>query len=420
MRVWIGSCRLRATSAERRQWIGDHEQARGSLLFPATSREDYERGLRAALLPLGYDLLSVSRAGPVEDAHDLISDRRDLAALIAHVSRTKPLPLGGFEPIDAVTAWRETDWDDLFTEGTPLWAVIDGVSWPEAQKVLRRTDADHSCLYSTLNPESRSLAPWLVQVEPGSQFAQLLRAHPQADHAYILFRSGQDMAALRRHLRRFTMLHTPADSQSPVYFRFYDPRVLIDAIEAMRPSFIARFTEDISELIAPLSPLCLNPSAVEYRDQPISPFTEEASCQGRLLRWQVPQSDGLRSGDLKVTESEFAIFTERMQLRATHKLARNLHAQYGDLADADRCLSVASRAQAAAAEYDLSTVKQVTAFARAMLAFGDDFATRDRDASLMLNDQTLLPWQKKNQLDEWFVKAQRRRMLASFERGELV
>ncbi|MBK4216167.1 DUF4123 domain-containing protein [Paracoccus caeni] len=412
IRTWIGDCHLRARSAERQRWIGGHEEARGLLLLSAASREDYEAGLSTTLLRLGYDLLSVFQASPVEDAKQLINDKDGLAELIPRVSRNRPLPFGGFHQIDRTNSWLETNWEEVLTSGYGVWAIIDGVSWPDAQKVLFSTGATHACLYSTLNPESRSLAPWLALVEPGSKFAQALQSRPHADNSYILICTNLEMDDLRKHLRKFTMLRTPENEQAAVYFRFYDPRVLIDMVEAMRSSFLARFTEQIGMLIAPISPLCLNPTNVEFMGDPITAFAENSACQGRLLSWVVPEFKESRSIDLSVSTQEFRDFTKRMQRRATIKLARTLHEEHSPLADQNLCLSTAIKAQAEAKKYGMNTVKQITIFARAMLVFGEGFETRDQDAARILNDSKLLPWQKKNQLIDWFISAWQRESTA--------
>lgn len=184
-----------------------------------------------------------------------------------------------------------------------------------------------------------------------------------------------------------------------------------------RLRFIGRFVAKITGFVAPLTPLCLIPPGADLEGEAITPFTDAAACQGRLLAWMAADFDGPRSGDLKVTEQEFATFGGKMARRAAHKLARRLHDEHRDLAGPERCLSVALRAGAAVAEYGLTTVKQVTVVARAMLLFGDDFVVRDPKASRILTNRTLLPWQKKNQLIEWFVTTSRNQPRASIVKG---
>ncbi|RNF33641.1 DUF4123 domain-containing protein [Paracoccus methylarcula] len=244
-----------------------------------------------------------------------------------------------------------------------------------------------------------------------------IRKRPQETHSLILLQSDHAMPEIRRHLRRFTMLQTPADPEAPVYFRFYDPRVMIDAMESMRPGFWARFMELFRSVVVPVTPYCLLPEGIALTGSRIGPFDPADSCQGRLLRWALPERSSLKSTDLKVTEREFDTFSERMERRAIHKMARRLHEEHRDVGGSERCLSVAFRAKVLAAEYGLTTVKQVTILARCMLYFGEDFTSRNREASRILNDRTLLPWQKKNQLIDWFIAESRNGPIENFYKG---
>jgi len=404
VRDWVGKCELRAVSAERQKWIGQREMAQGMFLIPATSGQDFEQGMRAALATLGYELLSVLWSSLLEDAPEPILRAAQVAQRARAPNRAQPLPIAEFEPASGVRQWHETSWDELSAGSEKLWAIIDGVAWPGIQSVLAEAGAHHVCLYTTLNPESQNMAPWLALVEPGTEFERVLRAFPQSDNAYILLRSGCAIAELRKHFRRFTMLFTPASDEAPVYFRFYDPRVLLDAVEALRPALLGRLTDRISALIAPVSPLCLLPDGTTLLGGPVTPFTPDEACHGRLLQWSVTGSGEQPFSDLRITEPEFAAFSARMRRRSVMKLARNLHLMHGDTVGQERCLTVAQSAQKEAARYGLLTVKQVTIFARAMLVFGDSFVDHNEEVAGMLKDPALHAWQKKDRITKWFGK----------------
>lgn len=406
--IWLGEAHLRARSAERSRWIGGLHEARGVMVLPAATRPGFEAGLRKGLDHLGYDLVALLDAGPADDMGRLVTDHAELAEVSRHARADRPLPLGGFHaiaqgPAQSGASWVETDWRTLLSAPVPLWAVIDGVSWPEIQQTLSRAAPEHDCLYSTLDPDSRALAPWLVRVTPDSDFVALLQSRPQADHAFVLFQSDADLAALRRHFRRFTMLNTPADPNAPVYFRFYDPRVLIDAITAMRPAFLARLAAPVQTFIVPLTPLCLVPPGAALTGGTVDPFGAMEDCQGRLLVWRAPEGADGAAGSLRVDDGEFAVFEDQMRQRAALKLARMLHAEQDGSLSEKGCIQLAHRAAATAERYGMRTVSQVTVMARVMMAMGDDFAERDPDARQVLNDPALLPWQKKDRLVAWFV-----------------
>lgn len=303
---------------------------------------------------------------------------------------------------DAPPHWRETGWNPLLDTAKPLWAVIDGVNWPEISAVLVRTGTDHCCLYSTLDLESRALAPWLARIVPGSDFARLLRARGHGSHSYIVLSGGATLEDMRAHLRRFTMLSIP-DSDAPVYFRFYDPRVMIDAIEAMPASFLDSFAQPLDAIALPLSPQCLLPASSGLAGSAPDPFDDAADYLGRLLEWRrgvgMPTT---RRGPAHVAQDEMAAMSARMHRRAILKLARRLHDEFGDLTSQNRCLKVAGTAPDHAARFGLTTLAEVTAVARAQLLFGANFDHRYPEAGDILNDGALLAWQKSDRLGAWF------------------
>lgn len=405
MQHWIGLCHLRARSTEREKWIGGRAEAVGRLLLLAGSSDDFRNAVRDGLRQQGYDLLGVLEAGPLAEASILkAKDHAQLAQILPRVGRELPIPLGDFGDV-AATSWTETDWDSLFDDATPLWAVVDGVSWPGISALLWQSQAEHDCLYSTLNPESRALAPWLVRVTPGSRIASLLRAQPALAHSYVMFQSDQDLKQIRRHLRHFTMLRMQDSSDAPVYFRFYDPRVMLDMTDSVRPAFLARFMRPFRSVIVQTSPLCLFPPHRMLSGAPISPFDDGALHQGRLLRHELASSDAPKSANeaLEIDPAELERFSELMAQRATIKLARRLYADHAPAVSQLQCLAAAASAGDEAARFGMTTIKQVGVIARSILMFGKNFETRHPEANRILRDDSLLPWQKKDRLTSWFA-----------------
>lgn len=303
---------------------------------------------------------------------------------------------------DAQPGWSETDWDGLFRDDQAVWAVVDGVSWPDISRQLARSELPHVCLYSTLNPDTRALAPWLVQLEPFSAFTEILRRRLHGAHSYILLKGRGSFEEMRSHLRRFTMIRVPTENEAPVYFRFYDPRVLIDAIETLSESFRSRFMRNLTEVLAPISAFCLVPDSAALSKPMPTPFSDDESCQGRLLRWRGQVDlDQTGYGPAAVTTDELAKLQDRMRIRASHKLAREMFTEFGEITSQARCESIAKEAANAAARFGFLSVKQVQVFARAQLLFGHDFYRRHSKASDFLYDPTLLEWQKKDRLERW-------------------
>lgn len=298
--------------------------------------------------------------------------------------------------------WRETGWQALGDDANPLWAVIDGVNWPGIAAVLVKAGTDHCCLYSTLDPDSRAMAPRLVRVVPGSDFARLLGARAHDSHSYILLTGGGSLEDMRAHLRRFTMLSIP-DADAPVYFRFYDPRVMIDAVAAMPESFLERFAQPITSIILPLAPQCLLPADGGAAGPVTDPFDDASTYQGRLLEWRRSAAvTPTGRGPAHVSPAEMAAMGARMHRRAILKLARRLHDEFGDLTSQNRCLKVAGTAPEYAARFGLASLAEVTVVARAQLLFGANFDERHPEARDILHDASLLNWQKSDQLSAWF------------------
>lgn len=113
----------------------------------------------------------------------------------------------------------------LTMQAISLHAVIDGAACPELLDRLDREQPDHVCLYrGELEPEVAFVAPWLVRLDPTSDFAHWLLGEGWGRGWFILALGTQPLQALRSQFRRILMVKLP-DSRI-VYFRFYDPRVL--------------------------------------------------------------------------------------------------------------------------------------------------------------------------------------------------
>jgi hypothetical protein len=110
-------------------------------------------------------------------------------------------------------------------EGERVYAVIDGASVANLLDRLVSDTPPNVCLYrGDLEPDMAEVAPYLVQLEPDSPFTEWLLRDGWGNHWGIFAQTGVALEDLRRHFRRFLIVHDP-DSE-PMYFRYYDPRVL--------------------------------------------------------------------------------------------------------------------------------------------------------------------------------------------------
>ena len=107
----------------------------------------------------------------------------------------------------------------------PVFAVLDGASVPKLLKSLLEYKPEYCCLYpGELKPDMAAVAPYLVRLEAGKEFTDLVLKEGWGAHWGMFIVSTSDMRTLRDHFREFHKVELP--DQRTVIFRYYDPRVL--------------------------------------------------------------------------------------------------------------------------------------------------------------------------------------------------
>jgi Domain of unknown function (DUF4123) len=107
----------------------------------------------------------------------------------------------------------------------PVFALLDAARDPRILPLLRQGDCEYQSLYQGISAEVMAeYAPYLVRLPGASDLLGRLASEGWGESwgAYLTSRDG--LAAVRAHLRQFTMVKLPEGKV--VYFRFYDPRVL--------------------------------------------------------------------------------------------------------------------------------------------------------------------------------------------------
>lgn len=114
----------------------------------------------------------------------------------------------------------------LFAEADRrVYAVLDGASMPHLLNSLYTHEPEYVCLYrGELEPDMAEVAPYLVWLDPDTDFPWWLLTKGWGKHWGILVQSRADIRTLRRHFRTFLIVYDSAGK--PMYFRWYDPRVL--------------------------------------------------------------------------------------------------------------------------------------------------------------------------------------------------
>lgn len=125
------------------------------------------------------------------------------------------------------------------------YVILDGASVPELRQRLWQHTPAYLCLYpGELDDEMAQVAPYLVKLASVSDFTDFV-LEGWGQHWGVFLLSSADLRDLRRHFRKFIMVHHP-DTGRPMYFRFYDPRVL----RVFLPSCDAA---QLAELFGPIS-----------------------------------------------------------------------------------------------------------------------------------------------------------------------
>ena len=111
------------------------------------------------------------------------------------------------------------------TAGCGVFAVLDGASVGGLLDALFQWQPFYECLHpGELEPDMAEVAPYLVQLDQGSQFTNWVVRQGWGNHWGVFAISPADLRAVRRHLRAVFIVRD--GNGRPMYFRFYDPRVL--------------------------------------------------------------------------------------------------------------------------------------------------------------------------------------------------
>ncbi len=105
------------------------------------------------------------------------------------------------------------------------FVILDGASIPGLLTKLYELQPEHVCLYrGELEPDLAEVAPYLVNVIADSEFSDWLMKDGWGQHWGIWGTSRANLQSLHQHFRRLMIVQSPEGE--PLYFRFYDPRVL--------------------------------------------------------------------------------------------------------------------------------------------------------------------------------------------------
>lgn len=135
-------------------------------------------------------------------------------------------------------------------EGRYVYAILDGAQNENLLDLLQGGDGpEFRCLLpGELEPDMAEVAPYLVQLEPESAFTHWLMTQGWGQNWGIFLVSEKTLAPLWQALRRQVLTYGP--DLEPMYFRFYDPRVLREFLPMCTGEHLLRFFDGVSFFVA--------------------------------------------------------------------------------------------------------------------------------------------------------------------------
>lgn len=134
-------------------------------------------------------------------------------------------------------------------DGGNLYAIIDAARSDRALQLVEESIDPYASLYD--GEQGRAfddIAPYLVHLQPNSWLLERLVTEGWGDAWGIYVESSAGFDKVRRHFRQFLKVEVEGEAR-PLFFRFYDPRVLRTFAEVMTPEQRAEFLAHLDALI---------------------------------------------------------------------------------------------------------------------------------------------------------------------------
>jgi hypothetical protein len=142
----------------------------------------------------------------------------------------------------------------LAEEDEEICAMLDGASVPGLlERLHSEASLEVECLFrGKLAPDMAEVAPYLVKLEPGSAFAKWVVGTGWGQHWGSFVTSRQGFRKLRNHLRALTLVYRR--DGTPLYFRYYDPRVLRVFLPTCSPAQLRQMFGPVDAFLAENDP----------------------------------------------------------------------------------------------------------------------------------------------------------------------
>jgi len=101
---------------------------------------------------------------------------------------------------------------------------VDAASCPELEAQFNQHTPPFECLFAgKLKADVAGVAPYVVALQPDNAFTRWLIGEGWGCHWGIFAGAPADLKSMHRRLRQYLKVRGPDDT--PLYFRYYDPRV---------------------------------------------------------------------------------------------------------------------------------------------------------------------------------------------------
>lgn len=137
----------------------------------------------------------------------------------------------------------------IISFNTRIYAILDGASVAGLRMKLYEMKPPHYCLFAgDLEPDMAEVAPYLVRLYPNTPFTDWVFQECCGNNWGIFVHSRRTLNDLRGHFRALVNVYD--EKGAPMFFRYYDPRVLREFLPTCQPAELKIFFGDVESFFA--------------------------------------------------------------------------------------------------------------------------------------------------------------------------